>query len=189
MSSKEQNTQQLVDISAGNHQSADQLMSNIYDELKRLAASKLASEPAGHTLQPTALVHEVYLRMIDQSRVDWRGRTHFFAISASMMRRVLVDHARSKHRQKRGGGARPVSLDEALTISLDEPDDVLAVNEALDKLSEENPLQAKIVEMRIFGGLTVDEVAEALELSKRSVERHWTMVRAWLRRELGEDFK
>jgi RNA polymerase sigma factor (TIGR02999 family) len=163
-------------------------MAAVYDELRRLARGYLRRERSGHTLEPTALVHEAYLRLIDQTRVDWRGRTHFFAVGAQMMRRLLVDHARRHDRKKRGGDFRQVTLaaDAAplLGRSLDRAD-LLALDDAMEKLSALDSRQARIVELRFFAGLRVDEVAEALGVSKRTVEADWTHARAWLRRELS----
>jgi RNA polymerase sigma-70 factor (ECF subfamily) len=159
----------------------------VYDQLRGLARSMLNQESPGQTLQPTALVNETYLRMADQTRVDWRGKTHFFAIGAKMMRRILVDHARSKKRQKRGGGMHRIPLDDDMRVTNRNDEDVLAIEAALIKLAELDPRQVQIVELRFFGGLTVDEVAEVLGVSKRTVESDWTMVRAWLRRELTEE--
>jgi RNA polymerase sigma factor (TIGR02999 family) len=146
----------------------------------------MGQERSGHTLQPTALVHEAFLKLIDQSRVDWRDRSHFFAIGAQAMRRILVNHAKSRGRVKRGGGKQKLPLDEALTVSLEDDDEILAVDEALEKLAALDERQAKIVELRFFGGLNVDEVAAVLGVSKRTVEREWAACRAWLRRELSD---
>ncbi len=181
-------TQWLDEISQGDRRHADRLITCVYDELKIIAARQLAHETPGNILQPTALVHEAFLRLVDQERVSWRGKTHFLAISAQMMRRVLVDHARAKLRQKRGGGCQRIALRDDLTVSNRKDEDVVAVDDALIKLAELDADQAQIVELRFFGGMTVDEVAEVLNKSKRSVERQWTAIRAWLRRELaGED--
>lgn len=187
MSSVSETTEILTEITQGDQRNVDRLMTKVYTELLRIASYYLAPEDPGNTLQPTALVHEAFVRMVDQRNVEWQGRAHFLAIAAQMMRRVLVDHARSKKRLKRGGGRQRLSLREDATISRERDADVLAVEEALTKLAELDPLQARIVEMRFFGGMTVDEVAEVLGLSKRSVERHWTVIRAWLRRELAEE--
>ena len=154
----------LAELSQGNQRNADQLMNLVYTELLRIASHYLAPEDPGITLEPTALVHEAFMRMVDQTRVDWQGRAHFLAIAAKMMRRVLVDHARSKKRLKRGGNRQRFTLREDMTISRKREADVLAVEEALDKLAELDPLQAQIVEMRFFGGMTVAEVAEALSM-------------------------
>ena len=162
-------------------------MSLVYDEFRALARSYLQKESASHTLQPTALVNEAYAKLVDQTQVSWQGRTHFFAVGAQAMRRILIDHARSKGRQKRGAGRPRIALDERALISPQRDEDLLAVGEAIDDLAQLDPRQARIVELRFFAGLTVEEVAEVLEMSKRSVEREWTMIRAWLRRRLSED--
>jgi RNA polymerase sigma factor (TIGR02999 family) len=159
----------------------------VYSELRRLAASYLRRESAGHTLQPTALVHEAFLKLAAQNRVDWQGRTHVLAIGAQAMRRILVDHAKRKGRTKRGGPFHRVAFDASMALSPNRDDDLLAVDEALERLAAIDERQATIVEMRFFGGLSVEEVAQALGLSKRTIENEWTMVRAWLRRELSKD--
>lgn len=179
-------TDSLVAITEGDRTSATQLVETVYDDLRRLAHHYMNQEKAGHTLQPTALVHETYLKLVDQTRVDWRSRSHFFAIGAQAMRRILVNHAKGKARIKRGGNRLKISLDEALTVSNESGDDVLALDEALQKLARIDAQQAQIVELRFFGGMTVEETAVALGLSKRTVEREWTACRAWLRRELAE---
>jgi len=178
-------TEFLRDLSSGDTSAADRLMPLVYTELRQIAQGCLRNERPGHTLQPTALVHEVFLKLVDQTRVNYRGRTHFLALSAQAMRRILVDHARAKARDKRGGGRPRIELDESLTVSARRDEDLLALDEALEKLAKLDPRQAKIVELRFFGGMTVEEVAEALDVSKRTVESEWTMVRAWLRRELA----
>ena len=167
---------------------AEELMAAVYDELRRLARGYLRRERQGHTLEPTALVHEAYLRLVDQTRVDWQGRTHFFAVGAQMMRRLLVDHARRHDRKKRGGDFRQVTLGEAAAPLFGQSlgrDELLALEGALDKLAALDERQARIVELRFFAGLTVDEAAAALGVSKRTVEADWTHARAWLRRELS----
>jgi RNA polymerase sigma-70 factor (ECF subfamily) len=171
---------------AENGRKIDELAPQVYGELRRLAASYLRREPAGNTLQPTALVNEAFLKLASQHRADWHGRTHVLAVGAQAMRRILVDHAKRKRRSKRGGGLRRITLDEAATLSSGRDEDLLAVDEALRKLAEVDERQAAIVELRFFGGLNVQEVADHLGLSKRTVEKEWTMVRAWLRRELSE---
>lgn len=138
-----------------------------------------------HTFEPTELVNEAFLRLVDVSRVDWKGRSHFFAVGAQLMRRILVDHARAKLRQKRGGRPHRVELSESLVLTPNNFEDVLALDEALEKLAKFDSRQARIVELRFFAGLTVKEVAEVLDVSKRTVEAEWTVVRAWLRRELS----
>jgi RNA polymerase sigma factor (TIGR02999 family) len=180
-------TQLLAQVARGNQQSLTELTTVVYDELRAIATKYLAHEKPGHTLQPTALVHEAFLRLVNQREVVWKGRSHFYGIAAQMMRRILVDHARAKLREKRGGARQRITLREELTVSNQRDADVLAVEEALEKLAELDPVQAKIVELRFFGGMTVEEVAEVLGMSKRSVERHWTAIRAWLRRELSEE--
>lgn len=168
--------------------SAEELFPLVYDELRRLARRYLVRERPGHTLQPTALVHEAYIKLVDQSRVDWQGRTHFFAVGAKVMRNLLIDHARAKGRAKRGGGRHRVTLAEGVTpFSRGELDidQLLALNESLDRLAALDPRQARVVELRFFGGLTVPEVALVLGVSQRTVEGDWTHARAWLRRELS----
>jgi len=176
----------LAALSQGDKSALDRLVPLVYDELRRQAAGFLRKESPGHSLQPTALVHEVFLKLADQTRVSWKGRSHFFAIGAQAMRRILVDHARKKKRVKRGGGRQRITLEEALVLSPRRGEDVLDLDDALVRLAQLDSRQAQIVEMRFFGGLTVQEVAEVLGVSKRTVEAEWTMIRAWLRRELTE---
>jgi len=187
MSSDAETTEILRDIANGDTSAADRLLPLVYTQLRALAGSYMRNEPAAHTLQPTALVHEAFLKLVDQRRVDWKGRTHFFAVGAQIMRRLLVDHARARGRNKRGGGRRRIALDEGVKLSTRRDEDLLAVNEALEKLAKLDERQAKIVELRFFGGLTVEEVAEVLGVSKRTVEAEWTVIRAWLRRELSDE--
>jgi RNA polymerase sigma-70 factor (ECF subfamily) len=165
----------------------DELVPLVYEELRRVAARYLRREAPGNTLQPTALVHEAFVKLAGQNRVDWQGRTHVLAIGAKAMRRILVDHAKRKRRVKHGGGLNRIQLDETAALSPERDEDLLAVDEALEKLAGIDERQATIVELRFFGGMTVDEVAEVLGVSKRTVESEWTMVRAWLRRELAKD--
>jgi RNA polymerase sigma factor (TIGR02999 family) len=172
-------------LATGDPHAAEELLPLVYDEFRRLADDYLRQETRAHTLQPTALVHEAYLKLIDQTRVNWQGRTHFFAVGAQAMRRILVDHARARHRAKRGGGWQRIELDDHLLLSPDRDADLLAVDEAIEKLALLDPRQARIVELRFFGGLTMDEVAEVIGVSKRTVENEWTIIRAWLRRELA----
>lgn len=181
-----QATQIVNDMVAGNREASQQLFALLYDDFRKLAGMYMKRERAGHTLQPTALVHEAYLKLIDQTRVEWHGRTHFFAVGAQAMRRILVDHARRRNRLRHGGGRYRLCLTEGLALSPQRDEDLLAVDEALQKLTKVDPRQATIVELRFFGGLSVEEVAEAMGLSKRTIEKEWTMVRAWLRSELGE---
>ncbi|MEE8523939.1 MAG: ECF-type sigma factor [Thermoanaerobaculia bacterium] len=175
---------------ADHGRAAEELMPVVYDELRRLAQGYLRGERSNHTLESTALVHEAYLRLADQERVSWRGRTHFLAVGAQMMRRLLVDHARHRGRVKRGRDWRQVTLDHALTPLLGRAlghDELLALDQALTKLAELDERQARIVELRFFSGLEVAEVAEILGVSKRTVEGHWTHARAWLQRELASE--
>lgn len=176
----------LEQMRKGEKGAADKLLPLVYDEFRALARHYLAQERANHTLQPTALVHEAYMKLVDQTRVDWQGRSHFFAVAAQAMRRILVDHARSRQRDKRGGGRARVVLDEDVALSPQKDEDVLALDEALEKLATLDPRQAKVVELRFFGGMSVEEVAEALNVSKRTVEGDWTFARAWLSRELRD---
>ena len=180
-------TRLLAETVGGEKDAAEQLMPLVFDELHELARRMLRRESPGHTLQPTALVHEAYLRMVGHSEIDWKGKTHFFAIGARNMRRILVDHARHKKRQKRGGEMTRIPLTDELCVSNRRDEDVLAIEDALNKLAKLDPRQAQIVELRFYGGLTVEEVAEVLGVSKRTVESDWTIVRAWLRRELSAE--
>jgi RNA polymerase sigma-70 factor (ECF subfamily) len=178
-------TQVLKTIAAGDRAAMDRLMPLVYPDLRALAGHFLRREGAGHTLQPTELVNEAFLRLVDQKRVDWKGRSHFFAIGAQAMRRILVDHARAKLSKKRGQRPIKVELHEDMMISTTRAEDVLALDQALERLTALDPEQARIVELRFFGGLNVEEVAEVLGVSKRKVEAEWTVTRAWLRRELS----
>jgi RNA polymerase sigma-70 factor (ECF subfamily) len=181
-----QATQIVNAIAAGDRSGADRLFSLLYGALRDLASRYLRGEKRDHTLSPTDLVHEAYMKLIDQTKVEWRGKTHFLAIGAQAMRRILVDHARYKHRAKRGGGRIRIQLNEQVALSPQRDEDLLALDEALVKLAEVDPRQAAIVELRFFGGLNVAEVAEVLGVSKRTIENEWTAVRAWLRRELTD---
>jgi RNA polymerase sigma factor (TIGR02999 family) len=168
----------------GDARAQDELMQLVYPELHRRAERLLARERPGHTLQPTALISELYLRLVDQRQAQWQDRAHFFAISAQLMRRILVDFARSRHYAKRGGGAQRVSLDEALTISDRSYEDVLALDEALSSLASMDGRKSQVVELRFFGGLSVEETAEALKVSPETVLRDWRLAKVWLTREL-----
>lgn len=188
MSPRVSKTTQFVNqVSNGDRAAAEQLLPLVYDELKRLAASYLKKESPGHSLQPTALVHEAFLRLVDQSQVNYRGETHFFALGAQAMRRVLVDHARSRNRLRRGGDRIRIEFQEDSVLSRTCDEDILVIDDLLSRLAELDSRQAGIVELRFFGGLKVEEVAEALGLSKRTIEAEWTMARAWLRSQLSED--
>ncbi len=177
-------TSAVNQAASGDSAAAERLLLMVYDSFRKLAARYLKGEKPGHTFSPTALVHEAYLKLLDQTRVDWRGKTHFFAVGAQAMRRILVDHARGKQRGKRGGGRIRIELDEATALSPQKDEDLLAVDEALSKLAKVDPRQAAIVELRFFGGMSVAEVAEVMKLSKRTIEGEWTAARAWLRREI-----
>ena len=178
-------TRLLVEWQNGNQQALDRLVPLVYRELRAIASRYLARESAGHTLQSTALVHEAYLRLVDQRSARWQNRSQFFGIAAQMMRRILVDHARHRHRAKRGGGAVTLSLDDAMAQASPEANlDLLALDDALKALAAIDPRGARIVELRFFGGLTIEETAEVLALSSGTVKREWNTARAWLYREL-----
>ncbi|MGB8508566.1 MAG: sigma-70 family RNA polymerase sigma factor [Pyrinomonadaceae bacterium] len=170
--------------SRGDRAALDDLMPLVYDELRRLASNYLRRERPDHTLQPTALVNEAYLLMVDQRRAVWQNRAQFVGVAAQMMRRILVDHARADQAEKRGGQNYTVSLSEADRFGQSPDVDLLRINEALERLAELDPQQARIVELRFFGGLTIEETQEVLQVSHSTVERDWKMARAWLRREL-----
>lgn len=178
-------TQLLIAWSDGSAEALEDLVPLVYDDLRRMAAGYMQRERAGHALQPTALVHEAYVRLIDQRQVKWRNRAHFFGVAAWMMRRILVDQARVRRAEKRGGGWERVTL-AADELSLDGPDqvDVLALHEALERLATFDPRQERIVELRYFGGLTIEETAEVMALSAATVVREWTIAKAWLRADL-----
>jgi RNA polymerase sigma factor (TIGR02999 family) len=183
-------TRLLNDLKQGKEDSVSKLMSLVYKELHRLAEGFMRREPREHTLQPTALVHEAYLKLVDQRAMNWQNRAHFFAVSARLMRRILVDHARGRRSAKRGGKERPVSLEDAPTlISLDRSDELLALDEVLKKLEETAPRQCRIVELRYFGGLTVEETASVLNVAPKTVKRDWSVARAWLHREISRHGK
>ncbi len=177
-------TQRLLAWSDGDREALDQLIPLVYDHLRQLAKRYMRRERAGHTLQTTALVNEVYLRLIDQRQVHWQNRAHFFAISAQLMRRIVVDHAPTQHRAKRGGGAERLALDEAALMSPTRSAEVLALDEALQSLAKIDERKARVIEMRYFGGLSVEETAAVLEVSENTVIRDWALAKAWLRREM-----
>jgi RNA polymerase sigma factor (TIGR02999 family) len=185
MASPHDVTALLADWSRGDRTALGQLLPVVYAELRRIAARQLARERVGHTLQPTALVHEVYLRLIDQRRVDWQNRAHFFGVAAQVMRRILVDHARRHSAGKRGDGVRCVSLDDAKDVPAAREISILALDDALDRLQQVDPDLARIVELRAFGGLTVEEAAHVLQISPSTAKRDWRTAKAWLNRELG----
>jgi RNA polymerase sigma factor (TIGR02999 family) len=163
----------------------DKLMPVVYDELRRQAARYLRREQAGNTLQTTALIHEAYVRLVDQRNVQWQNRAHFFGIAAQMMRRILVDHARTKKRAKRGGSRIKVSIADATVLVKGQDLDVVALDQALNRLAEIDEQQSRVVELRFFSGLTVDETAEVMGISTATVKRDWSMAKAWLHRELS----
>ena len=185
-SSLNEMTQWLLRWGDGDQAALDQLMPIVYDELRRLAHSHLRRERPGHTLQTTALVNEAYLRLIDQRSVRWQNRAHFFGIASQLMRRILVDHARARHVAKRGGGARHVPLDEAVVVSAQRAAEVLALDEALTALATVDQRKSRVVEMRFFGGLSIEETAEVLAVSPGTVMRDWTLAKAWLHREINQ---
>ena len=177
-------TRLLLDWGKGNQAALNELMPIVYDELRRLARHYMRAQRPGHTLQTTALVNEAYLKLIDSSRVKWQNRTHFFAISAQLMRRILVDFARSKNSLKRGGEFQQVDLNESLALPVEQKTDLVALDDALSRLADLNARQSQIVELRYFGGLSEEEIAETLGISSRTVRRDWSLARAWLFREL-----
>lgn len=199
-------TQLLVQWHQGDSQALARLTALLYDDLRRLAQGYLRRERADHTIQKTALVHEAFARLVDQQSVDWQGRSHFFALASRLMRGILVDHARARLADKRGGGARAVSLDQLVGASPEDDgvpldrttptalqhldghtqEDVSAIDEALQRLEAIDPRQAQIVEMRYFGGLTIEQTADAMGISDATVKREWMHARAWLRCELGK---
>jgi RNA polymerase sigma-70 factor (ECF subfamily) len=169
--------------SEGDRSALDKLTPIVYRELRRLARRYLRGERAGHSLQTTALVNEAYMRLVDYRRMQWQDRAHFFAVSAQLMRRILVDHAR-RHNLKRGGGVQHVSLDQAAVLGSDRADDFVALDEAMNELARVDPRKAQVVELRFFGGLSVEETAEALKVSSVTVMRDWSTAKAWLHREI-----
>jgi RNA polymerase sigma factor (TIGR02999 family) len=174
----------LGQLARGNESAASKLIPIVYDELRRLASGYMRRERQDHTLQPTALVNEAYLKLIEQREVDWQGRAHFFGIAAQVMRRILIDHARGHLRDKRGGGVTPVPLEEALVFAPEQSSELLKLDEALGRLAKLDPRQSKIVELRFFGGLTVEQTAESLGISAKTVKRDWSIAKAWLHGEL-----
>jgi RNA polymerase sigma factor (TIGR02999 family) len=175
---------------AGDEAAAEKLMPLVYDELRRIAGAYMKRERPGQTIEPTALVHEAYLRLLKGKQPDWQGRTHFLAIAATSMRQILVERARAKQTAKRGGGRDRITLDESTFYAADGTGggeaavDLLAIDEALDRLAELDAQQARIVELRFFGGLTIEETGATLDISPATVKRHWTVAKAWLRREI-----
>jgi RNA polymerase sigma-70 factor (ECF subfamily) len=185
--SPHQVTQLLLEWSNGSKAALDELIPLVDHELHRLAHHYLRQERPGHTLQTTALVNEAYLKLIDQKHVHWKSRAHFFALCSQLMRRILVDHARKRNYAKRGGGANRITFEEALAVSNERHPDLIAVDEALDRLSAIDGRKSKVVEMRFFGGLSVKEIAEVLKVSPLTVKREWRMAKAWLYHTLNNE--
>ena len=179
-------TQLLLRIGDGDQGAVDVLLPMLYRELRQLAGGYLRRERGSHTLQPTALVHEAYMRMVDNTRVHWKNRAHFMGVAATTMRRILVDHARAHYAEKRGGSAEKLSLDDALVASHDKSRELVAVDEALKALEQLDPRKAKIVELRFFGGLSIEETAEVTGASVATCNRHFKMAKAWLANELSK---
>ena len=187
MSEKSPITLVLESIEAGETKAADELFPAVYQELLLMARSRMLQERAGHTLQPTALVHEAFLRLTEGNEVPWANRRYFFASAAEAMRRILIDYARSKNRQKRGGDMVRVTLEDDIAVFSDDGSELIAVSAALDQLEDRDAAMAEIVKLRYFAGLTVEETAQATNLSARSVNRQWNAARAWLRMALDEN--
>ena len=169
----------------GNREALNRLIPLVYQELHRLASRCMSREEPGHTLQTSALIHEAYLKLVDQRQVHWQNRAHFMAIAARLMRRILVDHAREKHRQKRGGGARPLSLENCELPHATASSEMVALNAALTSLEKIDPRKCRVVELRFFAGLTAEETAEVLKVSVNTILRDWNMAKAWLFREIS----
>ena len=178
-------TDLLDEWNRGNSHALDELLPLIYAELRRVAARQLRAERAGHTLQPTALVHEAYIRLTGQRRLEWQSRAHFFGVAAAVMRRILVDHARRHQAHKRGGGLQPIPIEQALDVAAPGVVPVLGLDQALGRLADIDRGLADIVELRAFGGLTIDEAAHVMDVSRSTAKREWRTAKAWLVRELG----
>lgn len=186
ISSPNKVTQILHDWSNGDREALDKLMPIVYQELRRQAARYLRRERPAHTLQTTALIHEAYLRLVDQKNVHWQNRAHFYGIAAQLMRRILVDHARSRQAAKRGGSDIKLPLEEGMIVAAGKDVNLVALDEALERLAAIDPQQSRVVELRFFSGLSVEETAEVLGVSPRTVKRDWNVAKAWLRREISE---
>lgn len=178
-------TRLLADLRGGNPDARGQLIPLVYDELRRLASHYMRQERSDHTLQATALVHEAYMRLVEQREVSWENRAHFFGVAANLMRRILVDHARAKKAEKRGGLVQRLPLDQALQYCEEKSDELIALDDALTRLATCDPRQCQIVELRFFGGLTEDETASILGVSPRTVKRDWKIARLWLHGEIS----
>jgi RNA polymerase sigma factor (TIGR02999 family) len=181
---KDRVTELLVRFRQGDREAEAQLIPVVYAELRRLASLCLNRERRDHTLEPTALVHEAFLRMTNENQPQWQNRAHFFGVAARLMRQILVDYARRHHTRKRGGGQEKLTLDDVLSFTEQKSAEVVMLDEALDRLSGQDERQARIVEMRFFGGLKMEEIAEVLQISPRTVKRDWTIARAWLHQEI-----
>ena len=173
-------TRLLLELTNGNQAATDALLPLIYDELRKLAANYLRRERPDHTLQPTALVHEAYLRMVDQTQVNWQNRAHFFGVAAQMMRRILVDHARAHNAEKRGHDFQKISLDANIDKAVERSAELIALDDALKELAALDEQKSRVVELRYFGGLSIEETAEAMGVSPVTVKRHWRLAKAWL---------
>jgi RNA polymerase sigma factor (TIGR02999 family) len=179
-------TQLLRQLAQGEGRVVDQLFPLVYDELRAIAHGRIRNEPSGHTLNTTALVHEAYLKLVDQDGVEWQNRSHFFAVAARAMRRILMDYAIARKAQKRGGDRRQVPLDEVVVLAEQRSEELLALDEALRRLETLEERHGRVVECRFFGGMSIEETAAALDISPATVKRDWTLARAWLHRELAE---
>lgn len=177
-------TQLLMQASGGDRAAVDALLPHVYKELRRLAGGYMKREREGHTLDATGLVHEAYMKLVDQSRVEWQNRSHFFGIAATAMRRILVDHARGRQADKRGGGVARAELNDEIIGSDDRAEELIAVDEALERLAVWDPVKSRVIELRFFGGLSIEECADVMEVSVATVNRHWRMAKAWLHGEL-----
>lgn len=178
--SQKEVTQLLIDLSNGDQEALDKLLPLVYEELRRLASSYMRRERSDHTLQPTALVNEAYLRLINQKDVHWQNRAQFFGVAAQVMRRILVDHSRQHYAAKRGGGGVKLALDDRIDVSSERAADLLALDDALTRLNQLDPDQSRIVELRYFGGLSVEETARVMGISAPTVKRNWKMAKLWL---------
>ena len=178
-------TRLLLDWRNGDQSALDRLMPLVYEELRRMANHYMRNERRGHTLQSSALVNEAYLRLVDHENIEWQNRAHFFGVAAQSMRRILVDHARTRNYQKRGGGAQQVSLDEAMTLAGERAAELITLDDALRELAKMDERKSRVVELRYFGGLSVEETAEALGVSIPTVTRDWNTAKAWLMREIS----
>ena len=180
-------TERLIAWSSGDVAALDDVIRAVYQELRQMADRYLRKERSEHTLQPTALVHEAYLRLIDQTQVSWQNRAHFFGVAAQMMRRILIDHAKTKHREKRGGAMAPLPLDEALDLSQGRASELVALDDVLKILADIDERKSRVVELRFFGGLSVEETADVLQISPQTVLRDWKLAKAWLYQEIKNE--